>query len=523
MTAALNDRLGIVFDPDAHLSPGPLDDDAAAMLFDVLRPNPRVGGRALFEVVIYSNKLEPLGLVNNYESAEVEFLWNQVGTGEIVIPAHHEFAKLCMSVDRTVVPITVTYNDERWSGRVDIATREGVRGQKKITLSLIDDYAWFHAILAFGNPRSAPEVQFPPQDIAIGPIRTVIDHYLTPNAKRLGLPITMLPFKKHLDTTEWVVGVARMVPLDELFQGWLDNSSCRLVIRLWLPGDPQPHPDLYLTKAQYLVEVVDNPKESGVINTQTFLDGLADALGQLVTGFISQVGGFLIPGLADAVDGLFKRAEIPSVVWSSESSGVANSRLTVKHPLYYSVVVGGKSPTWLNELVDMVAELAVTWVFALLSMAVLPGLSGLLASLFKDVFLAFQKFADQKTKADMGILGFPEGFANAQAGYTFAANQVAERALNEGRGQRAMTIEVMDGYPFLAFYDYHVGSICGLEDEGEVSYDRCRAIKVRDSRSERVMVSAVIGDDRVDEDPSAKNTRLIKGLQEAINFQAVNV
>ncbi|MBM4686259.1 hypothetical protein GS532_21240 [Rhodococcus hoagii] len=177
----------------------------------------------------------------------------------------------------------------------------------------------------------------------------------------------------------------------------------------------------------------------------------------------------------------------------------------------------------MNELVDMVAELAVTWVFALLSMAVLPGLSGLLASLFKDVFLAFQKFVDQKTKADMGILGFPEGFANAQAGYTFAANQVAERALNEGRGQRAMTIEVMDGYPFLAFYDYHVGSICGLEDEGEVSYDRCRAIKVRDSRSERVMVSAVIGDDRVDEDPSAKNTRLIKGLQEAINFQAVNV
>ncbi|MBM4686258.1 hypothetical protein GS532_21235 [Rhodococcus hoagii] len=168
---------------------------------------------------------------------------------------------------------------------------------------MIDDYAWFHAILAFGNPRSAPEVQFPPQDIAIGPIRTVIDHYLTPNAKRLGLPITMIPFKKHLDTTDWVVGVARMVPWMNCFRAGWTNSSCRLIIRLWLPGDPQPHPDLYLTKAQYLVEVVDNPKESGVINTQTFLDGLADALGQLVTGFISQVGGFLIPGLADAVDG----------------------------------------------------------------------------------------------------------------------------------------------------------------------------------------------------------------------------
>ncbi|MBM4686257.1 hypothetical protein GS532_21230 [Rhodococcus hoagii] len=61
-----------------------------------------MGGRALFEVTILSNRLEPLGMVNNYESAEAEFLWNQVGTGEIVIPAHHEFAKLCMSVDRTV-------------------------------------------------------------------------------------------------------------------------------------------------------------------------------------------------------------------------------------------------------------------------------------------------------------------------------------------------------------------------------------------------------------------------------------
>ncbi|MBF6063012.1 hypothetical protein IU500_12450 [Nocardia terpenica] len=517
----INDRLGIVFDPD-HIKPGPLDLDVAGQLFDLLTPDPPVGERAQFEIVIYDKFLNPLGEINNYSSAKVEFVWNEVGTGELTIPGDHTFAKLCMSADNTVVPITVTYNGKRWSGRVDVAVRKGIKGRKTIELALIDDYAWFHAILAYPQPLSIPEAQFPPQDVMIAPLRTLIYWYLARNVWRLGLPITLMPYNPLTDTTPWQVGMARMVPLDELFAQWLKDSDCKLDISLWLPGDPQPHPLLYLTRPQYIIQVIDRPKTGGIIDTKTFLDGIADAVGEVIAGFIEAFGGFLIPGLAEAIDGLLRRSEIPWVIWSEDSSGVADAELTVKHPLYYSVVVGGKSPMWVNKLLDLAVELGMNLLFQLLSLATLPGLGTAIASVFHDVFLAFQKFADWAARARLGPLAFPEGFVNTGAAYTFATVQAGNKGLYDGRGQRSAKVQVMDGFPFLAFVDYEVGVVCGWEDDGEIFYDRVHSIGVEDTRTDRVLVSAVIGDDKTNEEPGAKGMRLAKSLTEAVNFLAVN-
>ncbi|QBS43869.1 hypothetical protein [Nocardia sp. CS682] len=517
----INDRLGIVFDPD-HVKPGPLDIDAAAQLFDMLTPDPPIGERAQFEIVVYDKYLNALGEINNYTSAQVEFVWNQVGGGEITIPGDHPFAKLCMTADRTVVPITVTYNGKRWSGRVDMATRKGIKGRKTITLTLVDDYAWWHAILAYPQPFSIPEIQFPPQDIMIAPLRTLIYWYAARNAWRLGLPFTFLPYDLFRDTTPWKVGMARMPNLDELFAQWLEEEDCKLNISLWLPGDPQPHPDLYLTRPQYIVQVIDRPKTGGIINTGTFLDGLADAIGEMIAGFIQSLGGFLIPGLAEALDGLLRRTEIPWVIWSEDSSGVADAEVTVKHPLYHSVIVGGKSPTWVNKLIDLAAEIGVNIIFALLSLTVINGVGTLIAGIFHDVFMAFQRFVNWVAKAELGPLGFPEGFVNSGSAYTFATVQAGNKGLFDGRGQRSAKLQVMDGYPFLAFVDYEVGVVCGWEDEGEIFFDRVHSVAVEDTRSDRVMVSTVIGDDKVDEEPGAKGLRLAKSLNEAVNILAVN-
>lgn len=517
----INEHLGIVFDP-GRLRPGPLDIDAAAELFELLTPNPPIGDRAEFEIIIYDKFLNPLGELNNYSTAKCEFVWNEVGTGELDIPGDHPFAKLCMTADRTVVPISITYNGKRWSGRVDMATRKGIKGRKRIMLQLVDDYAWFHAIIAWPQPLSIPEVQFPPQDIMVAPLRTLIYWYAARNAWRLGLPFTFLPYNIFADTTPWKIGMVRMVPLDELFAPWLAEEDCKLDISLWVPGDPQPHPDLFLTRPQYIVQVIDRPKTGGIINTGTFLDGLADMLGEMFAGFIDAVGGFLIPGLAEALDGILRRKEVPWVIWSESSSGVVDAELTVKHPMYYSVVVGGKSPTWVNKLVDLIAEVAVNAIFAILSLMVIPGLGTLLASIFHDVFLAFQKVADWAARESLGPLAFPEGFVSAGTAYSFASSQAASKGLWEGRGQRCAKVEVLDGYPFLAFVDYEVGVIAGWEDEGEIYFDRIQSIAIEDTRSDRVKVSTFIGDDKADEEPGAKGMRLIKSVNEAVNFLAVN-
>ncbi|MFD4438119.1 Gp37-like protein, partial [Bacillus safensis] len=341
---------------------------------------------------------------------------------------------------------------------------------------------------------------------------------------RLGLPITFMPYTLLRDTTPVRVGMARMVPLDELFEQWLKDSGCHLTITLWLPGDEQPHPDLFLTRPQYIVDVVQQPRTGGLLQTGSVLDGIADTIGNLIAAGVNLLTGWLNPGIGQAVSDALTSKEVPSVVFRSDGSAIDDATVTVTHPLYYSSVIGGKSPTWVNKLIDLGVQMAITWIFSLIGLAVIPGLAGFISGIFHDVFLAFQKFVDWALKADLGPLGFPEGFVNAGAAYTFSGFQAGTKGLWDGRGTRSASITLRDGAPYTAFVDYDLGQLAGWEDEddGQIYYDRITAIAVEDTREGGIVLKTVIGDDKPDEAPWEVGMRQIKELFGITNFLAVN-
>ncbi|MFC9786425.1 hypothetical protein [Rhodococcus sp. NPDC127528] len=508
-------------DVDLYSKPGPLDAESAAIWTEILKPAPK---EDQLEALILDKFNQPLGEIVGYEALTWEWVWNAVGTASFTIPADHDWAKLVMSIDRTVVPIVITYNGKRWSGRINKSTRTGITRDKKITCELISDYAWFHAILAYPQPLSIPEIQFPPQDIMIAGVRTLVAWYTIRNAFRIGLPITFMPYTLLRDTTPVRVGMARMVPLDELFEQWLKDTGCHLTITLWMPGDKQPHPDLFLTKPQYIVDVVQQPRTGGLLNTGTVLDGIADTIGNLIAAGVNLFTGWLNPGIGQAISDALTSDEMPRVVFRSDGSAIDDATVTVTHPLYYSAVIGGKSPTWVNKLIDLGVQMAITWIFSLLSLAVIPGLAAFISGMFHDVFLAFQKFVDWSLKQDLGPLGFPEGFVNAGAAYTFSGFQAGTKGLYDGRGTRSASITLRDGYPYTAFVDYDLGVLAGWEDEddGEIYYDRITSIRGEHTREGGIVLKTVIGDDKADEAPWEVGMRQIKELFSVTNFLAVN-
>ena len=510
------------FDPDA---PAPLDWWSAQMWAELLdEPIPR-GEAAQFEVEVFDSAYGPLGMIGDYASCKVKWVHNAVGPAELVIDGSNEFVDLFMSCDETVVPVRITYNGKNYDGRVDRALQTGVKDRKRVTVTLVDNFVWFHAIMAYPMPIPGfEEFQFPPQDLYIGPLRGGIYHYLQRNVWRLqfrtgNCPITLLPYDAMRDTTEWVTMQARMVPLDELFDEVLRNSTCQLRIRMWIKGrDPQPMPDkLTLLESQLIVDVVDRPKTGGVVNTGTWIDGLLNTIAQAVADGIDDVIGGYLPGLAEQISKTLKQQEIPSCVWSEESDGIIDATVEATAPKGYRAVIGGKSPTWVNKLVQMGIEAGIN---ALLSFAslIIPGLASALSGVLNNVFLAFMAATDYRLKGKLGKFGLPEVLGNAgSAAYTFSGMQVSKQTLFDNAGKRRAKVEVLDWAPWGAFEDYDIGHLVGWEDNLKTFFDRVCAIEVNDDRDERVVVRTTIGDDEPDKSPGQLTTERIKRLFSMVN------
>ncbi|MDF3308706.1 hypothetical protein P3H15_27185 [Rhodococcus sp. T2V] len=519
-----------VLDPSLD-QPSALDWWSAQMHAELIDGTPARGDAAEFDIEIFDSAYGPLGMIGDYATCKVKFTHNAVGVGELVLAGDNEFGKLIMSCDETVVPIRVTYNGRHFDSRVLKAVKRGLKGQKTITVTLVDTWAWFHAIMAYPMPLPGfEEAQITPQDLYIGPLRGGIYWYLQRNVWRLQLrtgqcPITLLPYDALHDTSEMVTMQARMVPLDELFTEHLKGKSVQVRARMWIKDrDPQPMPDkITLLESQVIVDVVDRPKTGGLVNTGTIIDSLVNTIGEAIADGIDAVIGGWMPGLADIITDKLKQQELPSCIWSEDSDGILDATVEATHPNGYSAVVGGTSPTWVNKLLQMGVEAGIT---ALLAWAglIIPGLATALSGVLNDMFLAFMKATDYQLKKKLGKFALPEVFGNGGSGaYTWSGKAVAEKTLFENAGKRRAKVEVVDWAPFGAFEDFDTGHLVGWEDsdEDDTLFDRVHSIEVEDTREDRVKVTSVIGDDEPDKMPGQLMGEKIARLFSFVNAAAM--
>jgi hypothetical protein len=198
--------------------------------------------------------------------------------------------------------------------------------------------------------------------------------------------------------------------------------------------------------------------------------------------------------------------EKPSLVWRDcEYSGLTASTHKMQRATSQTVFTGGKSPTWLNQVIAFgvrygLAQLDMTITTGVgqdFQMPATSGLNEIYQGQFDDILLAYQKFTNPKTAAWMNDYALLEGF---ESGNGFAYVVSSALTLRQGLFKRSpkvsFTMQARDGEPWCYGYDYVVGDR-GLFEIDSIYYtEQIRGIKWRYDASTAIRAELTIGRDR---------------------------
>jgi hypothetical protein len=500
-----------------------------------------------FAARMYDNQYRTAGDITDYISCSAVWKRNGAGTATIVLKGDDPLVDAAMLCAQTVVPITISVNGLRWSGRVDTCSDDLVEGVNTVTLQCLSDYTWFSKILCWPNPLLPIEIQFPKQFILLGPSVTVIETLITINAIRLQLglweiinniidpaawfasaieqeglltPIAVVPTDLLTDTSKWTSISARMDTVATIAEQICKDNGLLLSADLWLPGEPQPTTSFTLTVPTIVVRVQD---KSGVTGpTGTIIDGLVEDVVEIVDGAFGEVAnplsssGYLPPGVdINPAFGVNWTPPWPVYMTDNPRSGVKECHVTGHHPLAYTVVGGGKSPDWVNKLIDLLLELVLSEILTALGASGIS--STLLDGVFDNVILAFQEFENAPRRELLGAYGYPEFFTSTgSTAWTLDEFFALEIAMWDTRGYYSAQLITWDGYPYSFGLDFGIGDLVSFVRRGKMYTDYVDEADVTDDRTNRVQMLAKIGDGSAQESPAAIFQRRLAGFENAM-------
>lgn len=516
--------------------------------------------RPEFEIDLYTNVYGRLGEISDYISATVVFSRRDIPTATIVLKGDDPLAVYALQCDETVVPITITVNGMRWSGRVDVAEDDMVDGVETITLQCVGDRNWLNKILVWPNFALPIQVQFPKHAIYLGSAVTVCEVMLTEQLIRLqsgiwelvnnitnpgawfatammhqGLetPCVVIPGNPLTDTSKFVAVTGRMDTVGTLVDQICKDNGIQISADIWLPGEPQPTTAFTLTEPTICFRVLD---KSGVTGpTGTFLDGIIEegvdllnsAFGEVIKPFLNPLDEYAPDGV-DIAPALGVHFTPPWPVYDCDDprSGVKECKVSHHHPLAYTVVGGGKSPDWVNKLIDLLLEMAVTAILAavIVMNPAAAGVAGaipstLLDGVFDNVILAFQLIENADRRRKLGPYGYPEFFTSTgSTAYTLEEWFALEIAMWDTRGYTSGQITTYDGVPYTLGRDFVVGDMVSYIRRKKLYTDYVEKATVTDDRTTRVQTMLQIGDGSAQESPHAKLQRRLASFESAVQI-----
>lgn len=524
-------------------------------------------------VTIYDKFYKRVGECFDYVSLEVEAKRNDMGAATLVLKSTDPLVPIIMQSTTTVVPVTIQLGDNfRWSGRVNSYALAMSDKDETLTVELIDDFAWFSRILVWPNFLLPIEVQFPKNAIYVGPSITCVLTMIAEQTFRLqsGMwellnnlgsldldweswfgtllmsngnleemlmtPLMVQFVNPIFDASPWVALTGRMDKIFDLIKGTLMNYGLSLTASVWLPGDPQPATQsmgysfipfpVPLTAPTILVNCVDR---SAVVGPSgTFIDGLLKTavdlehslLGQSLDPFLNPGNAYYPANLGVNIAPALGINFVPSwIIFNGDDiqkSGLLTYKLTGYHPIAYTVIGGGKSPQWLDDLINATLE------FLIDSIELLIGFTGIPDSLFNgtfdDIFLAFQQQENFARRVDLGPYGFPEYFTKTgAAAYTVDEWFALMQAMFDTQGYNCIQLSWENGFPYTIGKDVFLGGLVSFVKNGQLYTDYVYSIKLKDDRKKRAQVEVIVGDGKREVNPILRVVRMITGLEEVVN------
>jgi hypothetical protein len=193
-----------------------------------------------------------------------------------------------------------------------------------------------------------------------------------------------------------------------------------------------------------------------------------------------------------------------------------NFEIVDHHPQGWQIIIGGKSPKWINDLINATTSWILDCIMIVVGLTGVP--SNLFDGLFNDVLLSFQLIENFNRRNNMGPYGRPEKFVSTGASpYNIDALFSFISTMFDTRGYKSAICQFRNGFPYSVGRDIFPGAMMSIAENGSLYTDYIENIIVTDNRKERAKVMVQIGDGKAEEAPIARFQRLITGLQESFN------
>lgn len=479
--------------------------------------------------------------IGSYQEVGVNWTWGlEPGTFAVELAADHPMNDLIRQndIDKRIYQFTAGWQGIPFSGRIMQRTQSGVPGREKFVYQGLCNKVWLQRGYGWVNNFFQPEVQFGltgKQDIRFGHPDQVMKSYVTSVFTRLNKPVwAALPIRKPsgsglpnlgdfnsiddvLDlifghTDDLIALMSRFTRLDELFADPAKRLELGFSVDLWDNNGGTPPQVMNASGLGALQSIFDH-------NGDSFMD-LSKLLNPINNGLYS-----LTPDRAGYVFNTHEKRDNRRTMFRTDSDGqIADYSMTVTAPDASRAIVGGKSPSIVNSLVEIGANLALAGIIAAISlipgMGWIAGLTVGVGDLFDDVFFAYQVFADNDLENELGEDALPEVFADNTAAWTIDSYAVGKTALHEHGGKKSLEITAASGSPDgrgISFgadngtsRRYRVGDILSFWDRGNVVEKHVAGVSVTSKRGQSAREALTLGTDQRAKGPW---TKAIQGIQ----------
>lgn len=491
---------------------------------------------------------------------------NNLGSATIKLKGSSELIRVFQQCRETMIGVIVETEGMRFPFYVDTFDYEFSNGAWTGTVNLLSIWDILNYLVIW--PSWFLPIQYQPisHAVFIGPICTVIESMVAEQALRiqsgiwefvnnalslnldirawfgtllqsngnlftmLKTPIYVVRTNPFLDPSSLVVRTVRMETVGSTLKDVTKAYGADVRVDLWLPGDPQP--DIWtenlafmrLNQPTYVVTVKDRTQIDGPTGTiidsvlKTIVDLGGSLLGGLVSPIISEIDGF---------NGFFESPFLGVNYvkpWATiiapepgQKGSVVSCKITDHTPKGWQHILGGRSPRWLNNLINIL----LSWLVDALSILIgISGFGNVLDGFMNNAFFAFQLIELFERRQDVGPYHpCVETFkATAQAPYNVETIFQFINLFWDSRGYTSAIFTFRNGEPYTLGKDIFRGMLVSLVYMGRtrIFTDFVENLMWRISPTERDVLIQV-GDGRAEEAPLAKHQRNITGVFEAYN------
>ena len=338
-------------------------------------------------------------------------------------------------------------------------------------------------------------------------------------------PVYVVRTNPLLDASPFVIRTVRMETVAQVIGDLTGPYGVDVSMDLWEVGDAQPDDWANLNRPTYVVRVRDRSQIEGP--TKTILDSAIRQVVDLTGSLFGDAVAPLIRG-ANGMEAVFVSPALgvnfiePWIILEAPEPGRDGSVLTaeiVDHtPAGWRHIIGGKSPAWLNRLINATLSWLIDSITIVLGFSGVP--SDLLEGFMNDAFFAFQQWDHYERRSEVGPYhpAMVRFHPTNSSGYNLQGFFNFVKALWESRGWTSATVTFRNGETVTLGRDLFRSSLVSIVYMGRTRMltDFVENVMWRISANEREIL-VQIGDGTAEEPPLAKHQRHLTALFEGIN------